>query len=138
MKRLFCAIFLLSFFNSLSQNLACCKTISEVKSLIKGDWKLKGDSKNVVYRFSFSGDKGYIEVLGEMNLPPKAEKTRENDIIINDHEVFKISLKKQTYFIEIQSLTYTVIEQILVLNQSNFIYGNKNSKRVFTRDRIKR
>lgn len=138
MKRLFCAIFLLSFFNSLSQNLTCCKTISEVKSLVEGDWKLEGDSKNVVYRFSFSGDKGFIEVLKEMNLPPKAEKTREDDIIINDHEIFKISLKKQTYFIEIQSLIYTVIEQILVLNESNFIYGNKNSKRIFTRDRIKK
>ncbi|WP_396601744.1 hypothetical protein [Algibacter sp. R77976] len=126
---------LLLSIHSFSQNLECCKTISEVKKYIVGDWKLEGDSKNVVYRFSFSKTKGFIEVLQEMNLPPKAVKTRENDIIINDHEIFNIQSKQGHYFIEIQSLYYEIKEQILVLNDTNFIYGSGDSKHVFIRDK---
>jgi hypothetical protein len=138
MKRLFCAIFLLSFFNSLSQSLEQCKTISEVKSLIEGDWKLEGDSKNVVYRFSFSNTRGFIEVLEEMNLPPKAEKTKANEIINNAYEVFKISSKNDAYFIEMQSLGHISVQQIVVLNQLSFTYGKGRSKHVFKRDMAKR
>ena len=134
MKILLSILLLLLPFKGIAQNLTCCNTISEAKSLIEGDWKLKGDSKNVVYRFSFSKDKGFIEVLKEMNLPPKAEKTRGDEIIINDHETFNIILKQDVYYIEIQSLYYEIMDQILVLDEKHFVYGSGDSQHVFIRD----
>lgn len=128
-------VFSLFFFSGVSQNLTCCKTISEVKSLIKGDWKLKGDSKNVVYRFSFSEDKGFIEALKEMNLPPKAEKPHNVENIINHHEIFSIKSKQGIFSVVIQGLNYEMVEQIFALNETSFIYGKGNSRRVFIKDR---
>jgi hypothetical protein len=135
MHKVLIYILIFSAFNAFSQDLKKCKNLSDVKSLIEGDWKLKGDSKNVVYRFSFSNNKGFIEVLQEMNLPPKAEKTTENEIVINDHEMFNILSKQGGYFIEIQSLTYKIIEEIVVLNDTNFIYGKDASRHIFIRDK---
>ena len=134
MQKVFLFIILFSALNAFSQNLKSCKSVDDVESLIEGDWKLKNDTKNVVYRFSISNHKGFIEVLPEMNLPPKAEKTTENEIIINDHENFIIVLKRGNYYIEIQSLYYQMTEKITVLNQTNFVYGKGKSQRTFIRD----
>ncbi|WJJ96077.1 hypothetical protein [Algibacter luteus] len=134
MQKVFLFIILFSALNAFSQNLKSCKSVDDVESLIEGDWKLKNDTKNVVYRFSISNHKGFIEVLPEMNLPPKAEKTTENEIIINDHENFTIVLKQGNYYIEIQSLYYQMTEKITVLNQTNFVYGKGKSQRTFIRD----
>ena len=134
MQKVFLFIILFSALNAFSQNLKSCKSVDDVESLIEGDWKLKNDTKNVVYRFSISNHKGFIEVLPEMNLPPKAEKTTENEIIINDHENFIIVLKRGNYYIEIQSLYYQMTEKITVLNKTNFVYGKGKSQRTFIRD----
>lgn len=134
MQKVFLFIILFSALNAFSQNLKSCKSVDDVESLIEGDWKLKNDTKNVVYRFSISNHKGFIEVLPEMNLPPKAEKTTENEIIINDHENFTIVLKQGNYYIEIQSLYYQMTEKITVLNKTNFVYGKGKSQRTFIRD----
>ena len=134
MQKVFLFIILFSALNAFTQNLKSCKSVDDVESLIEGDWKLKNDTKNVVYRFSISNHKGFIEVLPEMNLPPKAEKTTENEIIINDHENFIIVLKRGNYYIEIQSLYYQMTEKITVLNQTNFVYGKGKSQRTFIRD----
>lgn len=134
MQKVFLFIILFSALNAFTQNLKSCKSVDDVESLIEGDWKLKNDTKNVVYRFSISNHKGFIEVLPEMNLPPKAEKTTENEIIINDHENFTIVLKQGNYYIEIQSLYYQMTEKITVLNQTNFVYGKGKSQRTFIRD----
>lgn len=134
MQKVFLFIILFSALNAFTQNLKSCKSVDDVESLIEGDWKLKNDTKNVVYRFSISNHKGFIEVLPEMNLPPKAEKTTENEIIINDHENFTIVLKQGNYYIEIQSLYYQMTEKITVLNKTNFVYGKGKSQRTFIRD----
>jgi hypothetical protein len=134
MQKVFLFIILFSALNAFSQNLKSCKSVDDVESLIEGDWKLKNDTKNVVYRFSISNHKGFIEVLPEMNLPPKAEKTTENEIIINDHENFTIVLKQGNYYIEIQSLYYQMTEIITVLNKTNFVYGKGKSQHIFIRD----
>ncbi|SHJ16564.1 hypothetical protein [Algibacter luteus] len=134
MQKVFLFIILFSALNAFSQNLKSCKSVDDVESLIEGDWKLKNDTKNVVYRFSISNHKGFIEVLPEMNLPPKAEKTTENEIIINDHENFIIVLKRGNYYIEIQSLYYQMTEKITVLNKINFVYGKGKSQHTFIRD----
>lgn len=134
MQKVFLFIILFSALNAFTQNLKSCKSVDDVESLIEGDWKLKNDTKNVVYRFSISNHKGFIEVLPEMNLPPKAEKTTENEIIINDHENFTIVLKQGNYYIEIQSLYYQMTEKITVLNKTNFVYGKGKSQQTFIRD----
>lgn len=136
MKTLFSFLLILVAFTSKAQNLHSCETVDDVKSLIAGDWKLEGDSKNVIYRFSFSGDKGFIEVLKELNLPPKAETNNADTMIIYDHEIFNIVSKQSTFFISIQSLYYQIIEEIEVLNKSNFIYGRGNSRHIFIKDAI--
>lgn len=134
MKKLFCILILLIAFNGISQNLDSCKTVAQVKNLIKGDWRLKGDTKNVVYRFSFYKNQGFIEVLPEMNLPPKAEKTKDSDMIINKKSAFNIQLKQEAFFVVIQNLNYEVTEKIEVLNKSNFIYGKGHYQHVFIKD----
>lgn len=118
-----------------SQNLACCKDVEAVKNAIKGDWKLKEYNENLIYRFSFFKDKGFIEVLGELNLPPKAEKTIGNEIVIDDHTIVEITYDKGLFFIDLIYLYGKVSEQILVLNDETFIYGKGESQHTFVRDK---
>ena len=128
-------IILFSVLNTFSQDLKSSRSINEVEALLQGDWKLKDDTKNVVYRFSFSNHKGFMEVLPEMNLPPKAEKTTENEIIINQHQTFNIASKQGKYFIEIQNINYKITEKIIVLNTTRFVYGKAAAQRIFIRDK---
>lgn len=134
MKKLLQILILLVSVNTFSQNLACCNDSEAVKKAIAGDWKLKGDTKNVIYRFSFESDKGFVEVLEELNLPPKAEKTIGNEIAIDDNTIVKIQHEKGLFYINIIYLYGEVSEPILELNDENFIYGKGASQYVLIRD----
>lgn len=118
-----------------SQNLECCKTIQEVEQAITGDWKLNDGNRNVIYRFSFNNNKGLIEVLGELNLPPKAEKTIGNELVIDDQALVNIILENGFFYIQLTNLYYEFSEKILELNDKNFIYRIGDSKHIFIRDK---
>ncbi len=136
MKDLFKIIVLLVSINSFSQNLECCNNLNDVKKEIQGDWKLKGGSENLIYRFCFDKNKGFIEVLEELNLPPKAEKTIANELVFGDNStIVNIKSKKSVFFIELVYSHTSVSEQILVLNKDCFIYGKGESQHVFIKDK---
>lgn len=121
--------------NTFSQNLVCCNNIEEVKKVIQGDWKLIGETKNVIYRFSFNNNKGFIEVLEELNLPPKALVNHHADLIIDEHTLVNIKSKNGRFFIELISMYYQISEQIFVLNDEKFVYGKGQFEHVFIRDK---
>jgi len=135
MRQLIIVVLFIFSINSSSQNLKCCKNIDEVKKAIQGDWKLKDGNENVIYRFSFEKQKGFIEVLEELNLPPKALETNDEDVIINEHTIFDVKSKNSLFFIDLISLHYEVSEQIYVLNENYFVYGRGQSEHVFKRDK---
>jgi hypothetical protein len=135
MKQIFCILLVVFSFNAFSQNLRCCKNIDEVKRSIQGDWKLKGANQNIIYRFRFDKDKGYVEVLEELNLPPKAEKSRTDVLFVDDETVVNVKLKKDVFFIELVYQFGSVSEAILELNEAAFIYGKESSKKIFIRDK---
>jgi len=129
-------IFFIFCFNFIeAQNLVCCKDIKEVKKAIEGDWKLKGETNSLIYRFSFDKGKGFIEALEELNLPPKAIESQRENLILDEHEIVNVKLDKGLFFIEIKSLYYEVSEQIFVLNEKYFIYGKGQSEHVFIKDK---
>jgi len=135
MKKLLVFLSILNVSICFSQNLECCKTIQEVEQAIAGDWKLNDGNRNVIYRVSFNKNKGLIEVLGELNLPPKAEKTIGNELVIDDQALVNIILKNGVFYIELTNLDYGFSEQIVELNDKIFIYGMGDSKHVFIRDK---
>lgn len=134
-KNLLCMLLFGISIMCFSQNLSIFKDVEAVKKAIGGDWKLKGEAKNVIYRFGFNEEKGFVEVLEELNLPPKAEKTIGNEIIINQHANVKIKYNEGVYFIELIYDYGSISEQILVLNDYNFIYGKGDSQHVFIKDK---
>ncbi|MCF7560414.1 hypothetical protein L3X39_07175 [Sabulilitoribacter multivorans] len=135
MKKLLVCISILYVSICFSQNLECCKTIQEVEQAITGDWKLKGDTENVIYRFTFGNKNGYVEVLEELNLPPKAENKDVNGLVNDDHTLVKIKYDKGLFYIDLIYLYGDVSEPINVLNKESFIYGIGDSKHIFIRDK---
>ena len=134
MKNLILIVILLLSLNSLSQNLECCNNVEEVKSAIKGDWKLKKGNQNMIYRFIFNDDKGIIEVLEELNLPPKADNNYYEKPIMEELTNINIKFDNGVFFIELTNLHYEISEQIFVLNEEYFIYGKGASEHAFIRD----
>ncbi|WP_332243922.1 hypothetical protein [Flavivirga spongiicola] len=102
----------------------------DVKKIIKGDWKLKGEAKNGIYRFSFdTGAKDFLEVLKELNLPPKAQGPQSKN-----YTIVNIKLENEAFFIELIYPFGKTSEKILVLDKENFVFGQGESKRVFVKD----
>lgn len=134
MKNLINTLVLCISLQTLSQNLECCKTIQEVKLAIEGDWKLKKGNQNITYRFIFNNNKGIIEVLEELNLPPKAAVSYYEKPDINGQTMVNVEFKNGVFFIKLSNLIFEVSEQIFVLNDEYFIYGNGASEHVFIRD----
>jgi hypothetical protein len=135
MKDFFKIIVLLVSINLFSQDFECCKNINDVKKAIQGDWKLKGGNENLIYRFLFDTNKGLIEVLEELNLPPKAEKTIRKELVFDDRTIVNIKSKKGVFFIELVYLHTTVSQKILELNEDHFIYGKGESQHIFIKDK---
>lgn len=120
--------------SAFAQNLDCCKSISEVQKALEGDWILKKDSRNKIYRFHFENGKGTVDVLEELNLPPKAEHTEITDDFEITESSVKISQDKQTFYIELIYGFGSVKEQIKALTKNRLIYGNGVAEHVFVRD----
>ena len=137
MKPLFYVFLVLFSLKAYSQQLGCCKSTDDVKKRIQGDWKLKDGNQNIIYRFIFDEDLGRIEVLEELNLPPKAEKP-SNDILFLDAETkVRINLKEGIFYVNFIYPYATVSEVIIELNETTFSYGKGTSKKIFLRDKIK-
>ncbi|MFH4967906.1 hypothetical protein V8G61_06830 [Gaetbulibacter sp. M240] len=118
-----------------AQNLECCHSISEVKKVLEGDWLLKKDSRNRVYRIHFQDSAGKIEVLEELNLPPKAEHTAVEDAYDISESIVNISAKKDGYYIELVYTFGSVTERIRVLTENSLVYGTGKSEHIFIRDK---
>ena len=130
----FFSLFFLSTISVFSQNLNCCKTISDVEKVLEGDWWLKKDSRNDIYRFHFRDNEGFVEVLEELNLPPKAEHTKVVDEFEVKESEVKITLEKDKFYIELVYPFGTVKEPIKALSEKHLIFGSGDSERQFTRD----
>ncbi len=134
MKYLINILILCISLHALSQNLECYKTIQEVQQAINGDWKLKNGNQNITYRFIFNDDKGVIEVLKELNLPPKAADPYHEKSVMEEQTTIDLKLDNGVFFIELTNLQYGISEPIYVLNEEYFIYGKGDSEHVFVRD----
>jgi hypothetical protein len=71
-----------------------------------------------------------------LNLPPKAEKTIGNEIVMDNHTIIEIKCDKGLFFIDVIYLYGKVSEQILVLSDETFIYGKGESQHTFIRDKV--
>ena len=120
--------------SAFAQNLDCCKSISEVQKALEGDWILKKDSRNKIYRFHFENGKGTVDVLEELNLPPKAEHTEMKDDFEITESSVKISQDEQTFYIELIYGFGNVKEQIKDLTKNRLVYGYGVAEHVFVRD----
>ncbi|GAA4281493.1 hypothetical protein GCM10022260_19140 [Gaetbulibacter aestuarii] len=117
-----------------AQNFDCCNTVSEVQNTLEGDWLLKQDSRNKIYRFHFEKGTGTVDVLEELNLPPKAEHTELNSDFEITESTVKISREKEGFYIELVYSFGSVKEQIKELNNKRLVYGHGPSRHVFIRD----
>ena len=126
--------FMMTLFGA-AQNLECCKSVSDVKKVLEGDWLLKKDSRNKVYRFHFQDGAGKLEVLEELNLPPKAEHTAVEDAYEISESIVNISAKKDGYYIELVYTFGSVTERIRVLTEKKLVYGTGKSEHIFVRDK---
>ncbi|XMO87147.1 hypothetical protein AAFN75_02430 [Algibacter sp. AS12] len=120
--------------NAFSQNLECGQSIDSVKSTLAGQWKLKALNTNKTYRFWFNQDAGFVEVLEELNLPPKAEHTEIGRLVKNDQAAVNIKLIEGVFFIEMVYPFGTVSEQIVKLNKNTFVYGQGTTAHYFVKD----
>lgn len=134
MKHLFIFLILSLSIKSYSQKLECCNNIQDVQKAIEGQWKLKGHSEILIYKYSFNKEGGFIEVLEELNLPPKAAQHQYESIIGHEGVAINIKLIKGIFFIETKYAFGNVLEPIIELNKNRFIYGKGNTKRVFIKD----
>lgn len=134
MKKTVAILILLLSVQSFSQNLECCNSIESVKKAIEGEWKLKGQSENLIYKFWFNEQNGFIEVLEELNLPPKAEHTQLGSLFMDEQVQTQIKLINGAFFIEVNYPFDAVSELISKLNQNTFIYGKGASQHVFIKD----
>ena len=125
---------LLVSIHSYSQNLECGNNIDIVKKAIVGNWKLKENNNNKIYRFWFNQENGFVEALEELNLPPKAEHTQLGGLIINEQVPIKIKLVEGHFFIEIIYPFGVISEQIYKLNKNTFVYGKGVSEYHFVKD----
>ncbi|WP_111309643.1 hypothetical protein [Confluentibacter sediminis] len=135
MKRILTILVLIVSLHAFSQSLECCHNVEEVKKAIEGDWKLKGDTRNVVYRIWFVKDKGFIEALEELNLPPKAEATYSGKSAIEEQTLVDVTFENGLFFMDIMYGYGEVLEPISVLNNDNFIFGKGVSQHVFIKDK---
>lgn len=117
-----------------AQNLDCCKSVSEIKMVLEGDWLLKKDSRNKIYRFHFQQNDGRVEVLGELNLPPKAEYTVLKDVNEISESKVNISFKNDGYYIEFIYPFGSVTERIRILTENRLVYGSGKSEHILIRD----
>lgn len=134
MKRLFTLLITLISLQLFSQNLSCGKTTVAVKKALTGEWKLQGGSQTISYKFSFSNHKGFIEVLPELNLPPKAQQTNIGTLVVNQKEIVNIKKVGDNFFIEIVYAFGAVAKQIYQLNETTLIYGKGDQKQIFKKD----
>jgi len=135
MKVILNLLFLVAAIPMFSQNLDCCKTIQDVKNKITGEWKLKGVSSNLTYRFSFTDAKGIVQVLEELNLPPKAEQTENNRTPLDSNASIHITLIRNMFFMNIKYDFGEISEPISELNESRFVFGEQGFEHVFTLDK---
>lgn len=137
MKIFYSIVYFFFFVSTIcAQNLDCCTSVSEVQETLEGDWLLKKDSRNKIYRFHFEKEKGEgeVDVLEELNLPPKAEHTGvSNDFEITESKV-NITSDDTGFYIELIYSFGTVKERIKELSKNRLVYGKGTAEHVFTRD----
>lgn len=134
MKKGIAILITLVSLHSFSQNLSCCKTIKAVEMALRGEWKLQGKSNTISYKFSFNNQKGFIEVLPELNLPPKAQHTQLGALVVNQKEIAHIKKVGDHFFIEIVYAFGSVPKQIFKLNKTTLIYGKGQQQQIFIKD----
>ncbi len=132
-KRLAILITLVSL-HVFSQNLSCGKTVVDVEKALTGEWKLQGNIKTISYKFSFSNKKGFVEVLPELNLPPKAQHTNLGTVVYNLKKIANIKKDGDHFFLEIVYDFGSITKQIYLLNDTTFIYGKGQQEQVFVKD----
>ena len=102
---------------------------------MEGDWKLQGDTKNVIYRIWFVKDTGFIKVLEELNLPPKAEETFGGKSDLEGQTLVDVKFENGRFFMDLIYIYGEVYEPISVLNNDRFIFGEGSSKHVLIKDK---
>ena len=121
MKHLiFITLFLFSSF-IYSQELKCCKTIDEVKEILKGSWKNYFDIQETVYQFEFSDDSGIINEMIKTNVDGEF-------IMLECPTYIRIKKKENGFKIEYQYMVSSETFDIVSLNSDKFIIKNKNSE----------
>ena len=135
MKVILNLVFLVAAIPMFSQNLDCCKTLQDVEHKIAGEWKLKGISNNLTYRFSFTQGHGIVEVLEELNLPPKAEQIEYRNTPLDTNPSIYITVINNVFFMNIKYHFGAVSEPISELSEARFVYGETGFEHVFVRDK---
>lgn len=121
MKRLFFIFLLLCSLLGFSQELECCKTVKNVKEMLKGDWKVKGDDSKTFYYFWFDGDSG------GMNQRVMTDQEGEYDDVTCQPFVNILEVNKM-FKIEFIELVSSSIQNIYVLNHDSLIFGDNEVK----------
>lgn len=115
MKLKLTAIFLLLSFIVSSQELNCCDSEEQAKSMIEGQWMLQHVEHISNFKYSFSENTGLCTIRQEFNIGTEKMTT------INHETDLKLSKNEMGYFLEWQSDIFRWNARIIKLNSRKMI-----------------